>query len=66
MHQPDKAVAWLERIIRDYPDTAAAKKARVRLGIPEDQVAPAEQTKPEAGSESADSNLPKGFTSKKR
>jgi len=66
MNQPEKAVAWLERIIRDYPDTAAAKKSRVRLGIPEEQAAPAEPPEPEAGSESADSNLPKGFTSKKR
>jgi TolA-binding protein len=64
MNQPDKAMAWLERIIRDYPDTKAAKKARLRLGIPEEQVAPSEQ--PEPGSDSGDSNLPKGFTSKKR
>jgi tetratricopeptide (TPR) repeat protein len=64
MNQPEKAMAWLERIIRDYPDTGAAKKARLRLGIPEEQVAPSEQ--PEPGSDSGDSNLPKGFTSKKR
>ena len=66
MNQPEKAMAWLERIIRDYPDTGAAKKARVRLGIPEEQVAPAEQPESEPGSDSGDSNLPKGFTSKKR
>ena len=66
MNQPEKAVAWLERIIRDYPDTAAAKKSRVRLGVPEEQAAPAEPPEPEAGSDSGDSNLPKGFTSKKR
>jgi hypothetical protein len=66
MNQPERAVAWLERIIRDYSDTAAAKKARVRLGVPEGQSLPAEQREPEAGSESTDANLPKGFTSKKR
>jgi len=66
MNQPEKAMAWLERIIRDYPDTGAAKKARVRLGIPEDQVAPLAQSEPDPGSDSGDSNLPKGFTSKKR
>ena len=66
MNQPERAVAWLERIIRDYPDTAAAKKARVRLGVSEGQSLPAEQREPEAGSESTDANLPKGFTSKKR
>ena len=66
MNQPDKAIAWLERIIRDYPETAAAKKARVRLGVPEESAAPAVSADPEPESDAGDANLPKGFTSKKR
>ena len=66
MNQPDKAIAWLERIIRDYPDTGAAKKARARLGVSDEAAAP--QPDPEAQSEPepGDSHLPKGFSSKKR
>jgi tetratricopeptide (TPR) repeat protein len=66
MNQPDKAIAWLERIIRDYPETAAAKKARVRLGVPEESAAPAVAADPEPEPDVGDANLPKGFTSKKR
>lgn len=72
MNQPEKAIAWLERIIRDYPDTAAAKKARARLGVPEESAAPtkpaetAEPAAPEPEPDSGDTNLPQGFTSKKR
>jgi TolA-binding protein len=35
MGQQDKMRALLERIARDYPKTAAAKKARQNLGLPE-------------------------------
>jgi hypothetical protein len=35
MGQQDKMKALLERIARDYPQTAAAKKARQNLGMPE-------------------------------
>lgn len=72
MNQPEKAIVWLERIIRDYPDTAAAKKARARLGVPEESAAPtepaetAESAAPEPEPDTGDANLPKGFTSKKR
>jgi hypothetical protein len=66
MNQPDKAIAWLERIIRDYPETAAAKKARVRLGVPEESAAPAVAADPEPEPDAGEANLPKGFTSKKR
>jgi len=69
MNQPEKAVAWLERILRDYPDTGAAKKARQRLGVAEEAVAPAEEAdapEPESDASEPESNLPKGFTSKKR
>ena len=33
LNQSDKAIATLERLASEYPDTAAAKKARQRLGI---------------------------------
>jgi TolA-binding protein len=69
MNQPEKAVAWLERILRDYPDTGAAKKARQRLGVAEEAVVPAEAAaapQPESIASEPESNLPKGFTSKKR
>lgn len=66
MNQPEKAIAWLERIIRDYPETGAAKKARVRLGVPEDAPIPAAEPQAEAEPDPGASNLPKGFTSKKR
>ncbi|HTH49153.1 MAG TPA: hypothetical protein VMB21_16675, partial [Candidatus Limnocylindria bacterium] len=68
LNQPPKALAVLERIVRDYPDTAAAKKARQRLGLPEpDAAAPAVETAaPEAPPEDPSSaNLPKGFRTKK-
>jgi tetratricopeptide (TPR) repeat protein len=69
MSQPEKAIALLERIIRDYPETGAAKKARSRLGIAEDAApstaAPA-PIEPEPEADSGSPNLPKGFSSKKR
>lgn len=74
LNQPDKAIGTLQRVIRDYPDTAAAKKARERLGIPEpteepvgemdvDPVAPTVAAKPTESAES--SALPSGFRRKK-
>jgi TolA-binding protein len=67
MNQPSKAMALLERIISEYPETGAAKKARSRLGIPEETAA-AEEAEPEPPSEpgSDNPNLPRGFSSKKR
>jgi TolA-binding protein len=67
MNQPAKAMAILERIIAEYPETGAAKKARSRLGIPE-ETAPAEEAAAETPSEtgSDNPNLPRGFSSKKR
>ena len=62
-------MAWVERILRDYPDTGAATKARQRLGVAEEAVAPAEEAdapEPESDASEPESNLPKGFTSKKR
>lgn len=43
--QQDKTLALLQRIADEYPNTAAAKKARARLGLPEpeiEHVSPAE------------------------
>ena len=64
----------LERIVKEYPKTAAAKKARSRLGIPEpeDPVEPAAaQPEPEpqpqpseAPPPEAKPNLPRGFRPK--
>jgi tetratricopeptide (TPR) repeat protein len=71
LNQPPKALAWLERIVADYPDTGAAKKARQRLGIPEPETAvgePAVTPEPAVETPPPDeppSNLPKGFRSKK-
>lgn len=72
LNQSAKALAWLERIARDYPDTGAAKKARQRLGLPEPEaikVSVAEQetdSTPSAPPEDEPpSNLPKGFRTKK-
>ncbi|MEY4691025.1 MAG: Outer rane lipoprotein [Verrucomicrobiota bacterium] len=66
MNQPEKAIAWLERIISDYPETGAAKKARSRLGVPEEAATPRPAPSPEPEPEAGDPNLPKGFSSKKR
>lgn len=45
LNTPDKADALLQRIVKEYGATAAAKKARARLGLPE---APAEGTEESA------------------
>jgi TolA-binding protein len=69
MGQTDKAIALLERIIRDYPETGAAKKARSRLGVAEDaapSVTAGTPTEPDPEPDPGAPNLPKGFSSKKR
>lgn len=80
LNQSDKAMALLERIVNEYSETGAAKKARARLGIPEPVVAAPAEESPEAEApaepespppesdsppESPSSNLPKGFRPKK-
>lgn len=67
--------ALLQRIITEYPNTSAAKKARTKLGLPEDADVAAltteeESPAPEAAAEpesetTAKSNLPPGFRPKK-
>jgi TolA-binding protein len=72
--QPDKALALLNRIITEHPDTGAARKARSRLGLPEsdEEIAastvpshplPTAEEEPDPGA--SDSNLPRGFRPKK-
>jgi len=74
LNQPAKALAVLDRIVKDYSDTSAAKKARERLGIPEptpeaveEAAAPAEEPTqapaPEPPPDQA--ALPKGFRKRK-
>jgi TolA-binding protein len=72
LNQTSKALGVLNRIVADYPDTAAAKKARQRLGIPEPEEAAPAGEEIEVQSEAPaptpppePSNLPKGFRSKK-
>jgi TolA-binding protein len=74
--QQDKTRALLQRIVDEYPQTAAAKKARNRLGLPEPEIekyadpdgnAAPEQASPSAGEKSEaepPSNLPPGFRPK--
>ena len=68
MNQPSKAIALLERILAEYPETGAAKKARARLGVSEAAPAGASQAA-ESGDDTSDPenpNLPRGFSAKKR
>jgi tetratricopeptide (TPR) repeat protein len=76
LNQTAKALGVLNRIVQHYPDTAAARKARQRLGIPEPEEiaagADANEAEPPSSPEStppaeppAPSNLPKGFRTKK-
>jgi len=76
LNQTDKAMATLQRIVNDYPETAAAKKARQRLGLPEDAPAPvpaqdaevdspAPQRSAPKSAEPDNPALPKGFRAKK-
>lgn len=76
LNQTDKALATLQRIVDHYPETAAAKKARQRLGLPEDAPAPVPTPEPESAeapntrltskaAEAENPSLPKGFRAKK-
>ena len=71
LNQPNKALAVLDRIVRDYSDTAAARKARERLGIPEPtpealaEEPATPESEPAPAPEPDPSNLPKGFRKRK-
>jgi len=71
LNKNEEAAALLRRITEEYAQTAAAKKARERLGIPEPVVevaapapAPAPEPEPQSKPESPASNLPPGFRPK--
>ncbi len=61
LDKPQQATALLGRIVNDYGQTAAAKKARERLGIPEPSPEAQPVSKPP---DTPPSNLPPGFRPK--
>jgi tetratricopeptide (TPR) repeat protein len=66
MDKPDKAEALLRRILKEYGKTGAAKKARERLGLPEDEGAVASAEGGGAGETQPQGfKLPPGFRPKK-
>ena len=71
LNKPAEAEATLRRIVDDYGQTAAARKARERLGIPEPVDLPeatddtADQDDAASKPEPPPSNLPPGFRPKK-
>lgn len=71
LNQADKAMALLDRIVQDYPETGAAKKARQRLGLPEPDETTGASTDGGEGSsgepppDGSNPSLPKGFRPKK-
>lgn len=69
LNKMEQATALLHRIVNEYGQTAAAKKARERLGLPEpvaEPIAVAAEPEPEPGpaKDEPPSNLPKGFRPK--
>src|SRR6266542_4192604 len=67
LNKTEQATALLRRIVDEYGQTAAAKKARERLGIPEPVEAPLPAPEPEPQPEKSvppPSNLPPGFRPK--
>jgi tetratricopeptide (TPR) repeat protein len=66
LNRTDDAMALLQRIVAEVPKTAAAKKARDRLGLPEDAPAPefVPGTAPHAATVNAGAALPSGFAPK--
>jgi TolA-binding protein len=67
LNQPTKAETLLKRIVDRYPKTAAARKARERLGLPQpsDEPPPAEpEEPPPQPPPEPPSNLPPGFRPK--
>jgi hypothetical protein len=59
LNRPDDAVALLHRIVAEHPHTGAAKKARERLGLPEDAPVPESPS-----AVTAAGTLPEGFALK--
>ncbi len=78
LNQPDKAIALLNRVVEEYPETGAARKARARMGLPEPEedsgaastdVADTNSESNEADAPPSEpetpSNLPRGFRPRK-
>lgn len=74
LNQTDKALAILHRIVDEYPETAAAKKARQRLGVSESVAsASGPGAGPVAGggvddvtAAAEDESMPRGFKMRKK
>ena len=64
LNKAAEAETLLRRIIAEHPQTAAAKKARERLGEPEPLSAPSESVGSTEETDAAKSNLPPGFRPK--
>src|SRR5687768_11033397 len=64
LDKPAEAEALLRRIINEYPQTPAAKKARERLGEPEHLVVTTQPVEVKPEKEEPKSNLPPGFRPK--
>jgi hypothetical protein len=64
LEKPDEAEALLRRIINEHPQTPAAKKARERLGEPEQLIVTAQPVAAKQEKEEPKSNLPPGFRPK--
>ena len=62
LDRPDDAAALLRRIVTEHPSTAAAKKARERLG--DEALAGPSASAPPEGTPEKPSNLPPGFRPK--
>jgi TolA-binding protein len=65
LNQPAKAVAVLERLAREHPKAAAAKKARQRLGLPEPEEGASDPGAQASSTPPQDPAMPKGFSAKK-
>ncbi len=63
LNQEAKMGEWLHRIVNEFPQTAAARKAREKLGLPEDYQPPGNSAA--ASPEESASGLPPGFRPKK-
>ena len=64
LEKPDEAEALLRRITNEHPQTLAAKKARERLGEPEQLIVTAQPIAVKPEKEEPKSNLPPGFRPK--
>lgn len=64
LNQPAKMDEWMQRIVNEVPETSAARKAREKLGLPEDYQPTGA---PAAAADSSESvgGMPPGFRPKK-